>query len=240
MHFENNSNARASRGENMTRVDVAVLEIKDMILKKRYDEMGYLPSEGELSEILRVSRATIREAIRTLEVRGFVKRIHGKGICVVDKGQKVMIQAMTDMFEKKEITLNEVLEVRSLLETQAAELAAKRITNEEKEELKAIVQYMEGATQIDEKYLKSDFEFHQKLAYCAKNSMLAAIVCAYSGWLRQIIDETSNTNQDMEKNYHYHREIYEAVASGNSEIARKCMENHLAATYKNVKTDIWK
>ncbi len=220
----------------MTRVDEAVIGIKDMILKKNYDDLGYLPSEGELSEKFSVSRVTIREAIRTLQVRGFVKRIHGKGICVVDKGQKVMIQAMTDMFEKENTTLDEVLEVRNLIETNAAELAAQRITDEEKAELKELVEAMESATEINDEYLKCDFKFHQKLAYSAKNNMLAAIVCAYSGWLRQSIDDTSNTKENLEKIYHYHRNIYEAVASGNEKAARIGMETHLEATIKNKKS----
>ncbi len=217
----------------MTRVDEAVIKIKDMIINREYDALGYLPSEGELSELLGVSRSTTREAVRTLEVRGFLKRIHGKGVCVVDKGQKVMIQAMTDMFEKEVSTLDDVLEVRWLLETQAAELAAKRITPSEIEELEELVNSMESSIELDEEYLISDYKFHQKLAYSAKNNMLAAIVCAYSGWLRESIDSTSRTKENIEKAFHYHREIFNAVATGDATLAKSTMENHLSATYKN-------
>ena len=56
----------------MKLIDKAQEEIKQMILDKRYDSSGYLPSEGELCELLGMSRSTIREAVRSLEIRGFL------------------------------------------------------------------------------------------------------------------------------------------------------------------------
>lgn len=57
----------------MKLIDKAQEEIKKMILDKRYDSSGYLPSEGELCELLGMSRSTIREAVRSLEIRGFCR-----------------------------------------------------------------------------------------------------------------------------------------------------------------------
>ena len=62
----------------MKLIDKAQEEIKQMILDKRYDSSGYLPSEGELCELLGMSRSTIREAVRSLEIRGFLQRVHVK------------------------------------------------------------------------------------------------------------------------------------------------------------------
>ncbi|MFI3171196.1 MAG: FadR/GntR family transcriptional regulator [Eubacteriales bacterium] len=213
----------------MTRVDEAVIEIKQMILDGKYDEYGFLPSEGVLSELLSVSRATTREAVRTLEVRGFLKRIHGKGIQVLDKSQKVVEQAMTDMFDKQELEVSDVLEVRMMIEPKSAELAAERIDNEELKQLNDLVTMMEKSERIDEKYLKCDFKFHKILVQSTKNPMSIAIVSAYSEWLQKSILATSQTDENLERNYHYHRNILEALERKDKEAARKYMEEHLFA-----------
>ncbi|MFI3212418.1 MAG: FadR/GntR family transcriptional regulator [Eubacteriales bacterium] len=216
----------------MTRVDTAVIEIKQMILEQKYDEYGYLPSEGVMSELLGVSRATVREAVRTLEVRGFLKRIHGKGIQVLDKSQKVVEQAMTDMFEKQEMEVVDVLEVRMMIEPKSAELAASRINHEELKMLNDLVGAMEKSAKMDEKYLESDFKFHKLLAASTKNPMIMAIVAAYSKWLEKSIFASSQTDENLEHNYHYHRNILEALERHDAYEARKYMEQHLEATCK--------
>lgn len=217
----------------MTRVDVAVEEIKQMILDRKYDEYGFLPSEGVLSEKLGVSRATVREAVRTLEVRGFLKRIHGKGIQVLDKSQKVVEQAMTDMFEKCEMEVSDVLEVRMMIEPKSAELAASRITNDELKMLNDLVMMMEQCEEIDEKYRTCDFNFHKLLVSSTKNPMSMAIVAAYSDWLEKSILASSPKDVNLERNYHYHRNILEALEQKDAETARKCMEHHLEAASLN-------
>lgn len=214
----------------MTRVDTAVIEIKQMILDQKYDEYGFLPSEGVMSELLGVSRATIREAVRTLEVRGFLKRIHGKGIQVLDKSQKVVEQAMTDMFDKQEMEVSDVLEVRMMIEPKSAELAAARIGHEELKQLNDLVGLMEKSEKIDAKYLECDFNFHKVLVRSTKNPMTIAIVSAYSKWLEKSIFASSQTEENLERNYHYHRNILEALERHDAYEARKYMEQHLDAT----------
>lgn len=216
----------------MTRVDEAVIKIKQMILDGKYDEYGFLPSEGVLTEILGVSRATVREAVRTLEVRGFLKRIHGKGIQVSDKSEKVMEQAMMDMFDKQEMEVGDVLEVRMMIEPKSAELAAKRITHEELKLLNDLIGMMEKSEKIDENYLECDFKFHKVLVASTKNPMSVAIVSAYSEWLHKSILASSQTDENLEKNYHYHRNILEALERGDAYEARKYMEQHLEAAAK--------
>ncbi|MFI3208589.1 MAG: FadR/GntR family transcriptional regulator [Eubacteriales bacterium] len=216
----------------MTKVEGAVIEIKQMIMDKKYDEYGFLPSEGVMSEMLGVSRATTREAVRTLEVRGFLKRIHGKGIQVLDKSQKVVEQAMSDMFDKQELEVSDVLEVRMMIEPKSAELAATRITREELKQLNDLVGRMEQCEKADEDYLACDFKFHKILAASTKNPMIMAIVSSYSKMLQKSILASNQTDENLERNYHFHRNILEALERKDSYEARRYMEQHLDETRK--------
>lgn len=220
-------------GATMTRVDESVIKIKEMILNKEYDSDGYLPCEGDLCEKFEVSRATIREAIRTLEVRGFLRRIHGKGIQVTDNGINVMTRSMQDMFDRETLTYDEVLEVRWIMETKAAEMSANHVTEEDLKELLELVEQMEASNQIDDEYLECDLLFHKKLAECSRNRMLEAIVHAYSPCLDDIIQASSRTKTNLEKTYHYHRNIYEAVKEKDAQRAKEYMEAHLKAAHEN-------
>lgn len=217
----------------MTRVDESVNKIKNMIFNKEYDENGFLPSEGELTEILSVSRATVREAVRTLEVRGFLQRIHGKGVRVVDKGVKVMTQSMQDLFEKEDLSLDDVLEVRWIIETKAAVLAVQRATEEEIEELFKSIEIMEKCDSMNSLYIQCDFEFHQRLVACSKNNMLISITCAYSTLLFELIESSNKTQINLENQYHYHRNIYNALKNRDEQGIQRCMKEHLAATTAN-------
>ncbi|MRN26677.1 FadR family transcriptional regulator, partial [Romboutsia ilealis] len=108
--------------------DMVADNILKMIQEQQYDTDGFLPSEGKLLEKFEVSRITVREAVRTLEVRGFVRRIHGKGIQVVDNAANVLTQSFNDMIVQGTIaqddmsTLNELLEIRTILEPKCAEM----------------------------------------------------------------------------------------------------------------------
>ena len=98
-------------------VEQATQEIKNMIIAGRYDEEGYLPSEGEMSALFGVSRATVREAVRSMEVRGFVQRIHGKGVKVVDNGVNSLAQSLSDLMVMGGCSLKDIIEVRHIIET---------------------------------------------------------------------------------------------------------------------------
>ncbi|WP_317855234.1 FadR/GntR family transcriptional regulator [Chakrabartyella piscis] len=218
----------------MTRVDESVEAIKKMILNKQYDQYGFLPSEGELSETLNVSRATVREAVRTLEVRGFVNRMHGKGIKVCEGGvAEVMTRTMRDMFDQDGITLDEVLEVRWIIESKAIELVTNVVTDAELAELLSYIEAMEGCTEIGADYQENDFCFHKKIVHCSKNKMLISIVNAYSDWLKELILASIPEDENLESTYHYHRHIYEALVQRDAKLAKKYMEEHHTATNKN-------
>lgn len=219
----------------MKLVDEAQQKIQEMILNKEFDENGYLPSEGELCKKFGISRATVREAVRSMEVRGFLKRVHGKGIMVVDNSVKVMYRSIGDMMSLGDFSINELLEVRKIIEIQTASLAAERATKKDIEALRKPLEVMENAAVMDDEYHNSDFEFHIALVKAADNHLLSAIVSAYTHLLKKLIVASSRTNYVIEQKHHYHRNIYECIIKGDGKGASDCMRTHLNATNENLK-----
>ncbi len=219
----------------MNLVDEAQRKIKEMILNKEFDEKGYLPSEGELCEKFGISRSTVREAVRSMEVRGFLKRVHGKGIMVVDNSIKVMSRSIRDMMSLGDFSIDELLEVRKIIEIQTASLAAKRATQNDIGALRNALENMEHATVMDDNYHNSDLEFHMLLVQAANNRLLSAIVSAYTPLLKKLIVESSQTDYVIEQKHHYHRNVYECIIKGDEEGASVCMRIHLNATFENLR-----
>lgn len=223
------------RRHSLTLVDITQENIKQLILEKTYDEHGFLPSEGELCRMLEVSRATMREAVRAMEVRGFVKRIQGKGIQIVNESVKVLTQSMMDMVSLDEISNDDLLEVRRIVEVPAACIAAKRAKADDIARLQKYVKIMEDCSAINDEYLTADFKFHVHLVKATNNKLLISLSAAYNAFTKQIIKSSLDSGSDLEKDMHYHRGVLEAIVSRDSKLAGELMEVHLKATEKNVK-----
>ena len=210
-------------------VEQATQEIKNMIIAGRYDEEGYLPSEGEMSALFGVSRATVREAVRSMEVRGFVQRIHGKGVKVVDNGVNSLAQSLSDLMVMGGCSLKDIIEVRHIIETSAAKRAAFRATGADIEQMRRAV---------EEAYIQSDFAFHMAMIRASGNPVLVAIFEAYTPLLTDTIKAASQGEEVIERKYHFHRDILEAVVAHDRVRAGEAIKRHLSATEENVHVQV--
>ena len=216
-----------------TLVEKTQHQIEEMILNKEYDSNNYLPSEGELCKKFSVSRVTVRDAVRALETRGFLKRIHGKGLMVLDNSVNVLSQSITYMINLRDCNTDSLLEVRNIIEEACASLAAQRATEEDLRIMEQAYRSMENSVVMDEKYFMSDLQFHIQLVNAAKNPLLCAMVDAYTPLLRDHIERASQLDYCIEARHHFHRNIYEAIKTGDAEGATAAMRRHLQATGEN-------
>lgn len=192
-----------------------------------------LPAERVLAEQLKVSRSSVREAIRTLELQGLVVSKHGSGTFINTRSLNAVTTLMTSNLGEGlgagEAQLREIFEVRHLLEPQLAALAAQRATPEDVERLVAILeeqqrQIMEGETGVD-----ADTEFHFALATATHNTALVKVVSAVEDVLRQSRDQSLQQPGRPERSLASHHQILEMVQSGDHRGAREAMEHHLTA-----------
>lgn len=218
---------------NANLVDEVQEQIKKMIMDGQYVEDEYLPSEGDLAKKFNVSHATVRESIRSLEVRGFVERQHGKGILVTKQNGAVMTQSLRDMVEMNQISIKDILEVRCALETAAAELAAERADEEDIRRMAEAVEGMVRARTIIPDYINYDFEFHINLVKASKNKMLINIVDAYMPNIRKSIEATTSEDK-LENKMRYHQNVLDSIMKHDKEEALMHMKAHLAVTLQNL------
>ncbi len=191
-----------------------------------------LPAERVLAEQLKVSRSSVREAIRTLELQGLAVSKHGSGTFINTQSLDAVTTLMTSLSsvgDDGESQLHDIFEVRHLLEPQLAALAAQRATDEDVERLSSILveqqrQIMEGETGVD-----ADTEFHFALATATHNSALIKVVSAVEDVLRQSRDQTLQQPGRSQRSLESHRQILEMVRAGDHLGARSAMEHHLTA-----------
>lgn len=170
--------------------------------------------EIPLAEELGVSRTPIREAIRKLELEGFVVMIPRRGTYVAN-------------ISLKDIT--QVFEIRSALEELAAGLAAERITEEEIEELeRMLVEISDHMESKDmERIVEADIKFHEVLYKASRNDRLAEIVNNLREQIIRFRSVSMNQPGRLAKTWEEHRQLVEAIGAHNALQARKLARIHM-------------
>ena len=180
-----------------------------------------LPSEHELGSELGVSRPTVREAVRELSSLGVLEIRHGRGTFVRSLRPDLLLRSDSLLGQSNDRIREELLEVRGIVEPEAAALAATRATDEEIDRLRYDVDRLAEAIGYGIAP-PEDLGFHLDLVRATHNAALwrvsGAIISFYQ-W-----DGNLPTEQDVID----HRAIYEAVHDRDVDGARQAMRDHLA------------
>ena len=186
-----------------------------------------LPSERLLAEQLQVSRSSVREAIRSLELQGLVVSKRGSGTFIETDNLESIVSLIASTLSGGTETLKDIFEMRHLLEPQIAAVAARRANHQEVQDLKAILadqerQIREGGSGVD-----ADTAFHFALASASHNTALIKVVSAVEDILRQSRDQSMQVPGRANRSLESHRRILHMVQSGDGDGARIAMEHHL-------------
>lgn len=223
--------------KNQKVYEVVIEQIKEMIKSGKLKKGDKLPPERELVEELQVSRASIREALRSLEILGLIESRHGDGNFVKENFDDSLIEPISLMFMLQESSPKDILELRMVLETETAMLAAKRISDDKINEIKAIIDKFKATT--DEKLnTELDVEFHHKIAQASKNLLLVNILSATSVLINAFISDARykiiEKENNKEKLVKQHESIYEALLNRDASRAAQEMKRHLEFINKSI------
>jgi GntR family transcriptional repressor for pyruvate dehydrogenase complex len=194
-----------------------------------------LPSERELAETFRVSRSSVREAIKTLENEGLVTSRPGSGTFITAVNVEALIPPLASLLSRGKDALVDLFEMRCLVEPSIAALAAERATPADILRLKEI--YAQQAQQIDHEdtgAVDSDAAFHLTIGRATQNAALQRLVASIVEILKPIREKSLQTPGRAHKSLASHREILVAIERHDPELARQAMQRHILAVEQNV------
>ncbi len=189
-----------------------------------------LPPEAELAKEFDVSRSTVREAVRSLQLAGLLRSKAGSGTFVTQNAPTILqTRALAAIMGDRE-HLHDLVQARYILEPQMAALAAKQATAEEKLHLRFLVDRMaeqKGRFSL----MTAGHAFHMELARMSHNVVLEGFYQSAAGQLRSMRVLESLTEEIYRAGVDEHRAIAEAVAKGDAAEAKRLMKEHLKKDY---------
>ncbi|NLJ75995.1 MAG: GntR family transcriptional regulator [Peptococcaceae bacterium] len=174
--------------------------------------------EIQLAEEMGVSRTPVREAIRKLELDGFVVMVPRRGAYVAG----VSVKDIADVFE-----------VRSALEGLAAGLAAERITEEEMEELEKVIYQISGEEDVLT-VVKKDNEFHELIYTASRNRRLTQIIKNLSEQINRFRLTSLSVPGRLKIAVDEHKKIIEAICERDVDLANKLASEHMENAEQNL------
>jgi len=171
-----------------------------------------LESERELSKVLGISRPSLREAIQVLQVQGRLVVKHGIGIFVLDEEEG---EKLRDSLKAAQHRIEELFQMREILEAPAVEWAAERRTKEQLQEMKDAAQALNEAIAEDpidfEKVRKLDMHFHLTIVRSAQNHFLNQTLGTLQEIMFNSMDNTLKLPGRVDASGHEHGVILEAI-----------------------------
>lgn len=207
--------------------------ILNMIYCNNYSVGEKLIGEIELAEEFEVGRNTIREAIKILVSKNILEVKRGSGTFIsknVLTGDDPL--GLSLVYDKKKM-LQDIVQLRMLVEPKIASLAAQNATQKERKQLMDICDEMDYLFKEDKSYLLNDLEFHALIASLSKNQVMSNIVPSIHRAL--LLQHSMPSKLLGEKSVHFHREIAVAICENRGSDAHDLMLEHLMQNNERIK-----
>lgn len=220
--------------------DLIVKQIKRLIFAGHLHPGNRLPGERELMKQLKVSRSSLRQALQALESIGYVKTIPGKGTFIQvfsENAVSLMESIMLPWAEGNEEQLNELLEVRLILELEATALAAKRASQDDiqliQDALDDIIN-AHASRQLNE-MVSANIAFHRAIAQASGNSLMVTLTDSIAATMRDLSSFALRISGGLSDSVEEHKRIFDAIAAGDPLAARAEIDQHLRGVEKLLK-----
>jgi GntR family transcriptional regulator, transcriptional repressor for pyruvate dehydrogenase complex len=211
--------------------DDVIGQLKTLLIEKNLKPGDKLPPERDLSGLFQVGRPSIREALRTLDILGFVDIRPGDGVYVRDpRGGSFLrnIQESLEILVQLEPkTLLEIFEVRMILEAKTASMAAQFAGPEDLAFLQNAFRELEDHLTDPKSYSEKDWEFHKAIARCSQNNVLFHLINLCSALIK-LTSQRFLAVPNITAVFHPdHRTIFQAIQNRSEKKAVRAMTEHL-------------
>ncbi len=206
-------------------------QLRELIHTGAFSPGDQLPPEREMAAMLGVSRASVREAVVVLQALGILTVKPGEGTYVSASMNSETIEPLALILSVEQNSLLQLMEVRRILEAEAAALAALRATREDRQKMVAVLDDMRATAERHEQGVEFDLFFHFTIAEATKNPLLRRIIKTLDNMMHQTFlvnrNEMYANPITADRILNEHQIILDAILSGDAGAAREGMLHHL-------------
>lgn len=213
----------------MALTDQAIVRIKEMILAGELKPGDRLPPEKELSEHLGLSRSSLREAVKALEIIHVLDVRRGDGTYVTSLTPELLLGAMSFVADiHQDSSVLELFAVRRILEPAAAAMATARAQPADVARLRTLLTEVGEGTPVDD-LVAHDLVFHRSICELSGNAYLTSLLDSLSGsTLRARVWRGLTEEGSVERTLTEHRAIVDAIEAGDADLVRSRVTVHVS------------
>lgn len=186
-----------------------------------------LPAERDLAEAFGVSRSSVRDAIRVLELAGLVDPRQGEGTVVRELTMESLVSPLASVLGTRKDLLADLLEARRFIEPGVAQRAARHAADEDIGAMEAILQRQQAEIAAGQLAVEEDTAFHYRLATTARNQVILKVIDVLMDLLQEERARSLQVRGRPRRSLEGHRRILDAVRRRDPEGAGRAMEQHL-------------
>jgi DNA-binding FadR family transcriptional regulator len=209
--------------------DRVAKQLENLIVAEVLRTEERLPAERELAEMFGVSRTVVREAMQKLSARGLLDVRTGHGAYVTAPSPDAVAHSLTLLLRLRggDFLVEDLHDVRRVLEIAIAERAAMHSTEEDVAELAILLEQLDQSEGDHASIGRLDVEFHRALAVGSHNPLFLILLDSIGEILQTIRRVALEDPETYQKSQQHHHRIFEAVRSKDPQQAREAMAAHL-------------
>ena len=215
--------------EKFILIDQVIAKITALIENGDLKPGDSLPGERILSERFGISRTSLRQALKALNVLGVLEIIPGKKTYINKSFSDILINPFRFMKAMHAIKIKEIFEARRILEEGLVQIAARKASENDINRIKSYLEVSEKNFENKNEFIYAEFMFHQCIFDTANNKILMAVMNSVNDLLIVLekYEKDYLTIQNRKQSFEQHIEIYNAIKAKDPEKARIAMHKHL-------------
>ena len=193
-----------------------------------------LPSERRIAERFGVGRSSVRDAIRILEARGIVRARQGGGTVVQAFSSDTLVAELASTLVRKRALVQELVDVRCMVEPPLAARAAAHATPAQLEQLEEILRRQRRKVTRGERTVDEDTEFHSQIARAAGNRVMIAMLDTLVGLLAETRGRVLQDEERALSSLEGHRLVLRAIRRRDADGAETAMRRHIRSVEASI------
>jgi GntR family transcriptional repressor for pyruvate dehydrogenase complex len=214
--------------------DMIIERIATLMAEGALKPGSVLPSERNVAEMLKVSRPSVRQALRALEILGVLEIRPGSRTHISKSISQLLANPLRFMLLLHDVGVAELFETRKTIEVELAKLAAQNATEEDIKVMQSALSQASGHLSKPRQYLLYEIAFHEAIFKAARNRLMEAMMTSIGKLLFKTREETVLLFADLEESLERHIRIFEAIKQRDIEAAGDAMFNHLSEVEKKL------